>query len=169
MTTDARQSPRSFALRVVQAETPEEVAEARRLFEEYAAWLAVDLCFQSFETELAELPGRYGPERKGRLLLAVDEDEGVAGCVAVRDLGARVCEMKRLFVRPQFQGRGVGKILTEKIIAEARALGYERMRLDTIPSKMGRAIGVYRALGFREIEPYYHNPTAGTLYMELAL
>ena len=169
MTTDARQSPRHDALRVVQAETPEQVAEARRLFEEYAAWVEIDLCFQSFETELAELPGRYGPERKGRLLLALDADEGVAGCVALRDLGDGVCEMKRLFVRPRFQGRGVGKILTDKIIAEARVLGYERMRLDTIPSKMGRAIGVYRSLGFREIEPYYHNPAAGTLYMELAL
>ena len=153
----------------MQAETPAEVAKARKLFEEYAAWVAIDLCFQNFDRELAELPGRYGQEQRGRLLLAVDDQGDAAGCVALRDLGDGVCEMKRLFVRTRFQGRGLGKILTEKIIMEGRALGYERMRLDTLPSRMGHAIQLYRALGFREIEPYYHNPTPATLYMELVL
>lgn len=143
------------------------IAEARLLFEEYAAWAAIDLCFQNFEKEMRELPGAYAPPR-GRLLLAIDDEE-VAGCVALRDLGDGVCEMKRLFVRPQFQGRGIGGALTAKIISEARELGYQRMRLDTIASKMERAVAVYRSLGFEEIEPYYPNPTPGTLYMELKL
>jgi putative acetyltransferase len=154
-------------LKLIVAESPPEIAEARRLFEEYAAWLGIDLCFQNFEVELRELPGAYAPPR-GRLLLAV-EDEEVAGCVALRDSGAGICEMKRLFVRPQFQGRGIGRALTQRIITEARTLGYSRMRLDTLPGKMGKAVAVYRALGFREIEPYYANPTPGTLYLELKL
>jgi ribosomal protein S18 acetylase RimI-like enzyme len=154
-------------LKLIEAESQALIAEARRLFEEYAAWVEIDLCFQNFEKELAGLPGAYAPPR-GRLLLAIDDD-AVAGCIALRDLCDGVCEMKRLFVRPQFQGRGIGRILTEKIIAEARKLGYKRMRLDTLPSKMERAVAVYRSLGFEEIEPYYPNPTTGTLYMELKL
>ncbi|MBD0373600.1 MAG: GNAT family N-acetyltransferase [Pyrinomonadaceae bacterium] len=154
-------------LKLKDAETPAEIEEARRLFEEYRAWLGLDLCFQNFEKELRELPGAYAPPQ-GRLILALD-DEAVAGCIALRDLGEKVCEMKRLFVRPRFQGRGLGRTLTDKIIAEARALGYKRMRLDTIPQKMERAVAVYRSLGFEEIEPYYSNPEPGTLYMELKL
>lgn len=150
-----------------EAESPAEISEARRLFEEYAAWLAIDLCFQNFEKELRELPGAYARPR-GRLILALDGEE-VAGCIALRELDEHVCEMKRLFVRPQFQGRGIGRILTERIIAEARQMGYRRMRLDTLPSKMERAVGVYRALGFEETAPYYANPTTGTLYMQLKL
>jgi ribosomal protein S18 acetylase RimI-like enzyme len=154
-------------LKLVEAESEAEVAEARRLFEEYAAWLSLDLCFQNFEKELRELPGAYA-RPTGRLILAVDDEE-VAGCVALRDLGGGVCEMKRLFVREKFKGRGLGRILTEKIIAEARSLGYERLRLDTLPSRMERAVRLYRGLGFEEIEPYYANPTEDTLYMELKL
>lgn len=154
-------------LKFVEAESQEQIAEARKLFEEYAAWLKIDLCFQNFERELAELPGCYAsPE--GRLLLAIDDGQ-IAGCVALRKLDAAVCEIKRLFVRPQFQGRGLGRALTEKIIEEAQGLGYLRMRLDTLPSKIGRAVGIYRSFGFKEIEPYYPNPTEGTLYMELKL
>lgn len=154
-------------LEFVEAESQEHIAEARKLFEEYAAWLKIDLCFQNFEKELAELPGSYAsPE--GRLLLAIDDGQ-IAGCVALRKLDDGVCEIKRLFVRPQFQGRGMGRALTEKIIEKARRLGYLRMRLDTLPSKMERAVAVYRSFGFEEIEPYYPNPTAGTLYMELKL
>ena len=155
-------------LKLIEAMSPAEIEEARRLFEEYAAWLAIDLCFQNFGKELAELPGTYASSKRGRLLLAL-EDEEVAGCVALRDVGGGVCEMKRLFVRAQFQGRGLGRTLAERIIAEARSRGYGRMRLDTLPAQMGRAVGVYRSLGFEEIEPYYGNPTEGTLYMELKL
>jgi ribosomal protein S18 acetylase RimI-like enzyme len=154
-------------LKLKEAETPAEIEEARGLFREYAAWLSIDLCFQNFEKELRELPGAYA-RPPGRLILALDDGE-VAGCIALRDLGDRVCEMKRLFVRTQFQGRGIGRILTERIIEEARAIGYRRMRLDTLPSRMSKAVAVYRSLGFEEIEPYYPNPTAGTLYMELKL
>lgn len=154
-------------MKLIDAESPAEIAEARGLFKEYQSWLALDLCFQNFEKELRELPGAY-QRPGGRLLLAL-YDEEVAGCVALRDLGAGVCEMKRLFVRPRFQGKGVGRALAEKIIEEARAAGYKSMRLDTLPQKMGRAVEVYRRLGFEEIEPYYLNPTEGTLYMELKL
>jgi putative acetyltransferase len=158
---------KGYMLKLLEAESEAEIAEARRLFRDYAAWLVIDLCFQNFEEELRELPGAYA-RPNGRLILALVGEE-VAGCVALRDLGEGVSEMKRLFVRPEFQGRGLGKILAEKIIEEARAIGYRRMRLDTLPSKMGRAVELYGSLGFREIEPYYPNPTPGTLYMELKL
>lgn len=154
-------------LKFVEATSQEQVAEVRKLFEEYAAWLALDLCFQNFAQELAELPGAYAPPA-GRLLLAFDDDHP-AGCIALRSLGDGICEMKRLFVRKQFQGLGIGRALTEKIIAEARSLGYKRMRLDTLPSKMGRAVSMYRSFGFEQIAPYYQNPVEGTLYMELKL
>ena len=154
-------------LKFIEPESREQIAEARKLFEEYAAWLSIDLCFQNFEKELSELPGAYAPP-KGRLLLAVDDDS-LVGCIALRPLGDDVCEMKRLFVRPAFQGRGLGRALTAKVIEEARSLGYQRMRLDTLPSKMGSAVALYRSFGFEEIAPYYDNPTEGTLYMELNL
>ena len=154
-------------LEFVQAESPTQVAEARRLFLEYSDWLGLNLCFQNFERELAELPGAYAwPD--GRLLLALHED-GIVGCVCLRKIGERTCEMKRLYVRPEFRGKRIGRALAEKIIEEARLIGYERMRLDTLPSKMAEAIKMYRSLGFREIAPYYHNPVEGALFMELAL
>jgi putative acetyltransferase len=155
------------AVEFVQAETPEQVREARRLFVEYSDWLGINLCFQNFEKELAELPGAYAPP-EGRLLLAFSEEK-LAGCVALRKIGEGVCEMKRLFVRPGFRGKGIGRALAEKIIREAREIGYSRMRLDTLPTKMGEAIKMYRSHGFREIEAYYHNPVEGALFMELAL
>ncbi|MDQ3817190.1 MAG: GNAT family N-acetyltransferase [Acidobacteriota bacterium] len=154
-------------LEFIQAESPAQIAEARKLFLEYQDWLDLNLCFQNFEKELAELPGAYSPP-DGRLFLA-SHDSGVAGCVCLRKIGDGTCEMKRLYVRPEFRGKRVGRSLAEKIIGEARAIGYERMRLDTLPQRMSEAIRMYRSLGFQEIEPYYHNPVEGALFMELRL
>ena len=150
-----------------QVEGEDDVRRARGLFREYEAWLGLDLCFQNFEKELAELPGAYAPQT-GRLLLAYEGDQ-LAGCVALRKLSDGVCEMKRLFLRPQFHGNGRGRELAERIIDEARSAGYERMRLDTLPEQMGKAIALYRSLGFKEIEAYYTNPVSGALFMELVL
>jgi ribosomal protein S18 acetylase RimI-like enzyme len=150
-----------------QVESPNEVGSARDLFKEYSAWLGLNLCFQNFDKELAELPGKYVPP-DGRLLLAIEGDK-IAGCVALRKLGEGVCEMKRLYVRPTFRGSGLGRSLTENLIRVARDIGYERMRLDTLPGKMDPAIGLYRSLGFRNIEPYYDNPVEGAVFMELSL
>jgi ribosomal protein S18 acetylase RimI-like enzyme len=154
-------------LSLLQAESVEQFEQVRQLWREYAAWLEVDLCFQNFEKELAELPGRYAPP-EGRLLLAFSDDR-LAGCIALRKIGEGACEMKRLYVRPGFRGQGIGRLLTEALIKEARGIGYARMLLDTLPSKMKEAAIVYRSFGFREIEPYYHNPVAGAVYMELTL
>lgn len=154
-------------MKFIQASSRDEINQARILFREYEAWLNLDLCFQGFEKELAELPGAYAPPT-GRLLLAFANDE-LAGCVALRRLSDDVCEMKRLFLRAQFHGRGLGRELAERIIQEARAIGYQRMRLDTLSQQMGSAIALYRLLGFREIEPYYNNPVPGALFMELDL
>lgn len=154
-------------LSFVQAESMEQFERVRGLWREYAAWLEFDLCFQNFEQELNDLPGSYAPP-EGRLLLALS-DERLAGCIALRPIGEGICEMKRLYVRPGFRGQQIGRKLTTLLIEEARAQGYARMRLDTLPEKMAEAVRVYRAAGFKEIEPYYHNPYAGTLYMELKL
>jgi GNAT superfamily N-acetyltransferase len=151
---------------IKEATTADALLQARTLFEEYQAALGVDLGFQDFENELANLPGQYAAPG-GRLLLA-SVDTLVAGCVALRPLSGDACEMKRLFVRPAFRAHGLGRMLAERIIAEARSIGYRRMCLDTLPS-MGRAQQLYEALGFREIEPYRYNPIAGTKYLGLVL
>ncbi len=154
-------------MKLRQVKTDEDIAQARELFHEYHAWLGINLCFQNFDKEVAELPGDYVPPG-GRLLLA-DDGQQVAGCIALRKLADGVCEMKRLFVRPEYQGAGLGRILTREIIETARDIGYQSMRLDTLPGKMDRAIEIYRKLGFKEIKPYYESPVEDTLFMELSL
>jgi putative acetyltransferase len=153
-------------IEIIHAKSAEEIAEARRLFREYAGGLAVDLCFQNFEQEVASLPGDYAPP-DGRLLLAVDGSR-TAGCVALRPLFAGVCEMKRLYVRHGFRSTGLGRRLAVEIMAEGHRIGYQRMRLDTLPF-MSEAIALYRSLGFLEIGPYRENPIEGALYMEAEL
>jgi len=152
---------------IVQAVSSAQIAQARELFLEYAQSLGFNLCFQSFDKELAGLPGDYAPP-EGRLLLAEYEDK-LAGCVALHKLEVGICEMKRLYLRPSFRGKGVGRVVAETIIAEARAIGYERIRLDTVEPVMKDAVAIYRSLGFKEIAPYRPNPIEGALYMELEL
>jgi len=166
-------SPVSSASSVVpglvlaQAGSPAQIVQARELFLEYAQSLGFSLCFQNFDQELAALPGDYAPP-DGRLLLAEFEGQ-LAGCVALHRLDGKTCEMKRLYLRPQYRGKGVGRALADIIIAEARAIGYERMRLDTVEPVMKDAVAMYRRLGFKEIPPYCANPIAGAMYMELRL
>ena len=152
--------------RIVDAEGAEALALVRRLFLEYAASLEVDLAFQGFAEELEGLPGAYA-RPAGGLLLGFDGEEP-AGCVAFRPLEPGVSEMKRLYVRPSARGAGWGRRLTERVVREAYAAGYERMRLDTLPS-MQAAFGLYLGMGFREIPAYRHNPVAGTRFLELDL
>ena len=154
-------------LSFAQAESPTQLAEARELFLEYSQSLGFSLCFQNFEKELAGLPGDYAPP-EGRLLLAAYQGQ-LAGCVALHKLEAEICEMKRLYLRPQFRGKGLGRAMTNRIIAEARQIGYRRMRLDTVEPIMKDAVAMYRKIGFQEIVPYRANPIAGAMYMELQL
>jgi GNAT superfamily N-acetyltransferase len=154
------------------AATPADVAQARALFEEYAAWLAVDLCFQGFAEELATLPGAYAPPR-GMLLLAGPPDPAV-GCIALRPLAdtaaaaGATAEVKRLYVRPAARGTGLGRRLVQAVIDGARAIGYRELKLDTL-ARMAEAHALYANLGFRECAPYYHNPIPGAVYMSLTL
>jgi len=153
-------------LTIAEARSAEQVGQARRLFQEYAASLDTDLCFQGFEAELAGLPGEYSPPR-GELLLALWNGQP-AGCVALRPLDELVCEMKRLYVQPDVRAHGIGRMLVQRIVEVGKALGYRSMRLDSLPS-MTAAIPLYRRFGFRDVPPYRHNPVAGTLYLELPL
>ncbi len=154
-------------IRVRPAHTETDIHVARELFVEYGQSLGFSLCFQSFDQEYASLPGKYAPPR-GRLLLA-EVDGRAAGCIALRPLEEGVCEMKRLYVRPEFRGLGIGRQLAETVIAEAKEIGYFAMRLDTIEDKMQSAVALYRALGFHEIGPYTTNPVAGAKFMQLEL
>ena len=155
-------------LSIIPAEADEHITEARTVFREYEAWLGMSLCFQGFEEELATLPGKYSAPR-GRLLLAYSDDE-LAGCIALRQFTEdSVCEMKRLFVRDGFRGQQIGLHLVERLIAEAKAIGYSKMLLDTHPEKMGKAVDLYRSHGFVEVPPYYENPHDGVLFMMLSL
>jgi ribosomal protein S18 acetylase RimI-like enzyme len=148
------------------ASGPDDIETARKLFREYADALGIDLGFQDWERELHELPGDYAPPR-GALFLA-EKGKTALGCVALRPLDPPICEMKRLYVRPEGRGAGLGRRLAVHVIGEGRRLGYARMRLDTLPS-MSEAIGLYRGLGFGEIAAYRFNPVPGALYLELAL
>ncbi|KAI6893187.1 hypothetical protein D0869_06216 [Hortaea werneckii] len=162
------------------AETQEDLNAVRQLFEAYALALGIDLSFQDFTSELASLPGKYAPTT-GCLLLARDREGRGVGCVGLRPLpmiedgggddaaaGVSCCEMKRLYVDPSQRGSGLGRTLAERVIVEAKRMGYQRMRLDTLPS-MQSARTLYKALWFREIEPYYRTPIQGTIFMELEL
>ena len=151
----------------MRAESPLQIAQTRELFVEYGNSLGFNLCFQSFDKELAGLPGDYAPP-DGRLLLA-EYNSALAGCVALHKLEPHVCEMKRLYLRPQFRGKGAGRALAETIIWEARAIGYRRMRLDTVEPLMQNAVALYRHLGFTEIAAYRPNPIQGAMYMEVEL
>ncbi len=146
------------------------IATVRVLMREYAASLGADLTYQGFEKELASLPGRYAPPKGALLLARVPSASGAepAGCVALRDLGSGDCEMKRLFVRPEYRGLGIGRILAERAIEEGRRLGYRRMRLDTL-ERLADAIALYRSLGFEETEPYCENPLPGAMFWEKKL
>jgi putative acetyltransferase len=156
----------SALLTIRYAHEGEPLAAARQLFEEDAASLDINLCFQGFDEELSSLPGAYAPPR-GRLLLACHGKES-AGCVALRPLETDTCEMKRLYVRPAYRTGGVGRLLAERVIHEAATAGYRRMRLDTLPI-MESALQLYRRLGFREIAPYTANPVKGAVFLELQL
>ena len=155
-------------MQLIQATTNEEMDFARELFEEYGTSLGFSLCFQNFDQELSGLPGKYAPP-SGRLLLAYSEEEQLAGCIAMRKLDDTSCEMKRLYIRPEFRQHGLGRVLIERILDEAKRIGYQRMLLDTLPGKMDSAIRLYERFGFRDVEAYYDSPIEGTRYMELKL
>jgi GNAT superfamily N-acetyltransferase len=153
-------------LRVNSATSMRELEQIRDLFIDYSNSLGFDLSFQNFQKELNELPGDYSPP-SGRLFLGFHGSDP-AGCVALRRISEEICEMKRLFVRPQYRGLGLGRALAMKVIEVACEIGYRRMRLDTVPT-MQTAIALYVSLGFKEIEPYRYNPMAGAKFMELRL
>jgi GNAT superfamily N-acetyltransferase len=163
-------------MHIHQATALDDIAIIRTLFQEYAAWLKVDLCFQHFAEELASLPGAYAPP-KGRLLLATAAD-GPAACIALRPLddpfgvlastGQCCCEIKRLYVRPPYRRHGLGRTLAARIISDASEIGYSRMFLDTL-SSMEPAIRLYETLGFVRCPKYYDTPLRETVFMELIL
>ncbi|MCA2969424.1 MAG: GNAT family N-acetyltransferase [Acidobacteriaceae bacterium] len=141
---------------------PSEIETVRLLFREYQQHLGIDLCFQNFEQELAGLPGKYTG------IWLAEADGELAGIVALRPWAEGIGEMKRLYVRPRFHGRGLGKALAATVVAAARQSGDRALRLDTLAS-MAAAVAIYRAMGFREIEPYTLNPVPGALFLELSL
>ena len=151
---------------LVLAESPSEIEEIRKLFLEYEKSLDIDLCFQDFDEELENLPGEYAAP-SGRMILAF-EGNAIAGCVALRKLSGDACEMKRLYVKPEYRGAGIGRRLAEAVMREARTIGYTKMYLDTLAS-MKEAVGLYRSVGFEETEPYRYNPCADCRFMALKL
>jgi len=155
------------AFDIVPAEGAADIEQARALFLEYGESLNFSLCFQGFDEELATLPGAYAPP--GGCLLLARAGAAVAGVVAARPLDREISEMKRLYVRPAYLGRGLGRRLAEAAIAAAHAAGYRKMRLDTVPGQMDAAIALYRSLGFVDIPPYYVNPLPEAIYLECDL
>jgi GNAT superfamily N-acetyltransferase len=156
----------AFPYTITDASGPDDVEAARRLFREYADWLKVDLCFQGFAAELATLPGKYTPP-DGRLFLARDGPAAV-GCIWLRRVDETTGEAKRLYVRPEARGHGLGGELARRVLAAAREIGYRRLVLDTL-QPMAEARRLYGSLGFHEIPGYYANPLSGVIYMELVL
>jgi ribosomal protein S18 acetylase RimI-like enzyme len=154
---------------ISRAQTKDDYANARTLFLEYAESLGFSLAYQGFDRELEELPVRYAPPN-GAVLLARVGDE-LAGVVALRRMTPEIGEMKRLYVRPAFRGQrpSIGRGLADAVVESARALGYRRVRLDTVASRMEAAMRLYGAMGFVRIAPYYESPIAGTVFMELSL
>jgi ribosomal protein S18 acetylase RimI-like enzyme len=152
--------------RIIQAQSEDHYQWTRKLFQQYADALGFDLEFQGFSKELAELPGEYAPP-PGCILLAERAAEYI-GCVALRPLEKRICEMKRLYVTPDYRGQKIGRTLAEAIIDKARSRGYEQMRLDTLES-MTAANALYHSLGFRPIKPYRFNPLDKPFFFELDL
>jgi len=151
---------------IIQVQTSPHIETARELFLEYQRAIGIDLCFQNFSAEVANLPGEYAPP-VGRLFICL-VNGSVAGCVALRKIDEQVCEMKRMYVRPAFRGQHLGRLLAERIIQDAQTIGYRAMRLDTLPAMM-EAIALYRSLGFQPTEAYRINPHPGAIYMELPL
>jgi ribosomal protein S18 acetylase RimI-like enzyme len=151
---------------VISAAIERDIPAIKELFLEYARAIGIDLCFQNFDRELASLPGKYA-EPDGCLLIAKIGDKS-CGCVALRKLEGRICEMKRLYVKPDFRKRGLGKLLVERVVSEAKFRGYEFMRLDTLAT-MRSAIKLYKAYGFYEIPAYTYNPISNAVYLELRL
>lgn len=154
-------------IEILPVNTPELTEETKRLFREYEKWLNVSLCFQGFEEEVNTLPGKYSPP-EGRLYI-VKYDGKYSGCIALRKIEDGICEMKRLFLKEELRGKGIGNTLVTKIINDAKAIGYKTMRLDTIKEKMPKAVEIYTKHGFVETEQYYHNPNPHTLFLELDL
>ncbi len=161
-----RSTGQDAGMEIKRAQTDEEIAEVRRLFRAYETSLGVDLAFQGFEQELTSLPGKYAPPN-GDLLVGLVKDR-ILGCVAVRRLALDICEMKRLYVRSEGRGTGMGRRLAQQAIGAARSLGYASMRLDTL-DRLTAAMRLYESLGFRRIDPYYDNPLPGVVYWELDL
>lgn len=155
------------SLQISHIRNDEDVVTVREMFREYEDKMGLDLCFQGFEAELASLPGNYA-EPNGRLLIATSDGQ-VAGCVALKKVDQETCEMKRLYVREEFRGQGIGMALIERLIKDSREIGYKRLRLDTFPPIMGKAVELYRSYGFREIDPYTTDPHPDLLFMELTL
>lgn len=150
---------------IIEVSSKEEIKAVKALFLEYQKWLNVSLCFQGFNEELAGLPGKYAPP-EGRLYLVKAGNEYI-GCIGLRKISNGICEMKRLYIKPEHQGRGLGKKLVQLLIEDAKQIGYSSMRLDTIKEKMPNAVDIYEKHGFKKIEKYYDNPNPHTLFMEL--